>query len=95
MEQMETQQLILTTKDELRNLLREELQISIDQSKGLDGDDQILKRKDIAEMFGISLVTVHAWMKIGHLPYHRLGGKTYFKKAEVIEALRKIKIRRK
>ena len=48
---MENQQLILTTKDELRNLLREELQsLSIDQSKGLEGADQILKRTDIAEL---------------------------------------------
>ena len=93
---MENQQLILTTKDELRNLLREELQsLSIDQSKGLEGADQILKRTDIAEMFGISLVTVHAWMKSGALPFHRIGGKTYFKKAEVLEAMRKIKVRRK
>lgn len=92
---METQ-IILTTNHELRSLLREELQaISNDPPKTLEGGDEIMRRSDIAELFGVSLVTVHAWMKSGQIPFHRIGGRTYFKKNEVMASLKPIKIRRK
>jgi len=88
-------ELILTTKDELRSLLREELQTISQDKIASDGLDDLLTRADVAHMFNISLVTVHAWMKIGQLPFNRIGGKTYFKKSEVMSALKQIKIRKK
>lgn len=91
-------QMIVVTASELRHLLRDELNQVLTQSTNpLNGinDDQLLKRKDVAQMFDVTLVTVHSWMNSGILPFHRIGGRTFFKKAEVIDSLSKVKIRKK
>ncbi|MDZ4785302.1 MAG: helix-turn-helix domain-containing protein [bacterium] len=90
-------EMILLTASELKQILREELSILTQKTNPLNGsnDDQLLKRTDVAQMFDVTLVTVHAWMNAGTLPFHRMGGRTFFKKSEVIESLSKIKIRKK
>ena len=93
------QQMVLMSGPELRTLFRDELNqvLSEQKSNSLNGksDDQLLKRTDVAQMFEVSLVTVHAWMKSGTLPFHRIGRRTFFKKNEVMESLSKVKIRKK
>lgn len=43
-----------------------------------------LNRKQVAGMFGISLVTLHDWMNHG-LPHHKQRGRVYFVRTEVVE----------
>jgi len=50
-------------------------------------DDILLKRKDVASLFSVSLVTIADWMKTGKLPYHRINSRIFFKKSEVMDAM--------
>jgi predicted DNA-binding transcriptional regulator AlpA len=48
------------------------------------GDEQLLCRKEIAGLLGISLVTLHDWMNRG-LPCHKQRGRVYFIRSEVMD----------
>lgn len=80
----------------LRSVVRSEVQaLKSENGISLSGDEPLLRRSDISQMFGVSLPTVHSWMNAGILPFHRIGGRTYFKKDEVMTALKSIKIKRR
>ena len=48
------------------------------------GEEQLLCRKEIAGLLGISLVTLHDWMNRG-LPCHKQRGRVYFIRSEVMD----------
>ena len=84
------------TPDELLNTfrsgLREELQelkemLSKADNNSTKDDEELLTRKDVANMFSVSLVTVHDWCKANVLKPYKMGRKTFFKKSEVLEVL--------
>lgn len=52
---------------------------------------QYLSRQQVADMFGISLVTVGEWTQKGILTAYRLGNRVYFKRHEIEAALVNIK----
>ncbi|MBL7854846.1 MAG: helix-turn-helix domain-containing protein [Cyclobacteriaceae bacterium] len=88
-------QLILTTRDELRSLLREEFDLQNSKQEVTSNDETLLKRTEVAKLFGVSLVTVHAWMYTGKIPFHRIGNRVFFKKGELFDSMSKVKIRKK
>lgn len=45
-----------------------------------------ITRQQVAEIFGVSLPTVHTWSNIGILKAYKIGNKTRYKKDEVLEA---------
>ena len=51
-------------------------------------EEPLLKRKEMAALFRISLVTLHDWMKRG-LPFHKQRGRVYFLRSEVLEYVKK------
>lgn len=51
----------------------------------------VIDRQEVADMFGISLVTLHQWMKEGILPYYTLNRRVYFKKSEIFKAMEQFK----
>lgn len=56
-------------------------------------DDELIKIDAVANMLNVSKVTVFAWKKAGLLPFYRISNKVFFKKGEVIDALKKIERR--
>ncbi len=91
-----TTQTILTTipVDELKNLISEALRYEISQIQIPETtlqEDTLIKISDVAELFKVSKVTIHDWKKKGLIPYHRLSNKIYFKKSEVLAAMKSIK----
>lgn len=56
-------------------------------------EESLVSRKEISSYLGISLVTLTDWMKKG-LPFHRLNGRVYFQKSEVLEYVRSNRKRR-
>jgi excisionase family DNA binding protein len=94
-------QVVTIPIDQLKTLVKsgvEEALLSykeIQNSNGLLGESDVINRKAICEMFGISLVTVHDWMSKGILPHYKMNGRTYFRKSEVMQAMKLVKIRRK
>ena len=47
-------------------------------------EEQLLCRKEIAGLLGISLVTLHDWINRG-LPCHKQRGRVYFIRSEVMD----------
>lgn len=65
-------------------------------SKEINSEDEVLlKRSEVAELCKVSLPTIHSWMNSGVIPFYRIGSRTYFKKREVIHAMKQVKVRRK
>ena len=68
--------------------VKESLQISATTKTGaVEKEESLVSRKEISGYLGISLVTLTDWMKKG-LPFHRLNGRVYFQKSEVLEYVR-------
>jgi excisionase family DNA binding protein len=89
-------QVVLTTisVDDLRNIIDESVKNAISFSKPSEKasqeNDDLIKINDVCRILHVSKVTIHAWKKSGKLPFYRISNKVYFKKAEVMDAMRKI-----
>lgn len=81
------------TLDDLKSVISESISNELQKFRPQQPDqqdDQLLKIGDIAKMLHVSNVTVFAWKKAGKIPFHRISRKIYFKKNEVMDALKKI-----
>ena len=87
---MGTIQMIQVTPNELANLISESVKTQIQElvnatNKGQPKDvNDLLSRKETAEFFKVSLVSIHSWMKDGIIKPYKVGNRTYFKKSELI-----------
>lgn len=69
--------------DEMKNALT-----TLTDSLPKDKTPEYLTRKETAEMLGVSLPTLHSYVKKGYLPANRVGEKTVrFKREDVEKAL--------
>jgi hypothetical protein len=50
-------------------------------------EDALLKRTEVAKIFGVSLVTLNQWRKEGIIKRHKIKSRVFFKKSEVMDAL--------
>jgi len=48
---------------------------------------ELMTRKETADFFGISLVTISNWVKYGILISYRIGNRIYFKRSEIVSAM--------
>lgn len=53
--------------------------------------NEYLTRNDVAEMLKIDLSSVHNWTKRGILQSYQIGGRVYYKRKEVEDAIVKLK----
>ncbi len=53
--------------------------------------DEFITRQDVADTFGVTLPTVHAWDNAGILQSYKIGTRTFYKKSEVLAAATKTK----
>jgi excisionase family DNA binding protein len=51
-----------------------------------------ITRKEAADVLGISLHTLNAWIKEGKVPAFRIGSRVRFKRSDVESSLKKIKV---
>jgi hypothetical protein len=87
---MET--LLIPNENDFRKWIREAVKECLETSAAKNAEagekeEPLVSRKQIAGYLGISLVTLTDWMKRG-LPFHRLNGRVYFQKSEVLEHVR-------
>lgn len=54
-------------------------------------ETELISRQNVADIFGITLPTVHSWTNAGILTAYKIGNKTRFKKSEVLQACKPIK----
>lgn len=52
--------------------------------------DKLITRTETAELLGVSLVTIHNWVKGNVLKAYRIGNQVRFKESEVFNALQSI-----
>lgn len=48
---------------------------------------EVLTRKETSELFRVTLVTIHDWVKKGILHPYKVGNRTYFKRSELMEVM--------
>jgi len=53
-------------------------------------DEKFLSPIQAARMFGVSVVTIHAWANDGLITRYKLGVKTYFKLSELVRAAKPV-----
>jgi len=84
----ETIQLMQVTPAQLVHLLTEGIKDSLKTfQQPQETHKEILTRKEVAELFNVSLVCVHDWINKGLLHPYKLGNRTFFKRSEVLETL--------
>ena len=49
--------------------------------------DDLLSIREAANLLGVTVQTVHEWKRRGMLRYHKLGSRSYLKRADVLAAL--------
>lgn len=90
---MGTVQLIQVTPNELADLISEnvkaQLKEFLQQSSEQPSQEakEFLTRRETADLFNVSLVTLHSWSNNGTLKPYRMGNRTYFKRSELMETL--------
>ncbi len=87
-----SEQLIVTLKvGELKNIIDESVTNALTKVSKKPEEEILLKRIDVARLFGVSLVTLNQWMRDGRIPCHRINTRVFFKRTEVMEALSSVK----
>jgi excisionase family DNA binding protein len=56
-------------------------------------EDDLIKIPEVAKILQVSEVTVHTWKKAGKIPFYRISNKVFFRRNEILEALKKIERR--
>lgn len=84
-------QFIQVSPKELATLIQESVKHSLPTTTLIPTIEpkqkEILTRIETANLFSISLVCLHDWVKKKILKPYKVGNKTYFKRSEVMEAL--------
>ena len=88
------QDLIITqlTKTDIENVINEAFKIHVESRfnqllNNQENGKDFLTRKETADFFGVSIVTIHNWVKEGIISSYKLGNRTYFKRSELVEQL--------
>lgn len=72
----------------IRECVREELQSHSQESpKSSNNEAELIDSKEAAALLRISLPTLHKWKKQGQIPFHRIGTRIRFNKAEVLATI--------
>ncbi|MBB1192599.1 DNA-binding protein [Flavobacterium sp. SOK18b] len=71
-----------------------ESQIKLLQQQPNPSTDRLITRDETAKLLGVSLVTLHNWVKSNILIAYRVGNKVRFKENEVLASLQQINSKR-
>lgn len=84
-------QLVQITPTELVSLITEGVKQQLKEfsinPNGNNSPNEHLTRKDTAKFFDISLGCVNDWCNLGILTPYKVGQRTYFKRAELVQVL--------
>ncbi len=82
---------VITDPSELQEVILRGVKMQIDELKKEfqpKEPTEYLTRNELAKMLKIDLSTVHHWSKSGKLSAYYIGGRVYYKRQEVEEALK-------
>lgn len=69
----------------IETIVEEKVKEALATSPTTTAPTEFLTRADVAKLFGVTLPTVHAWANKGVITLYKIGGKTRFKRSEVLE----------
>lgn len=80
--------LISLTVEKLENIIENKIskaleKLNLKQTETSTKADKLLTRNETASLFGISLVTLNKWSKLGILKSYKVGGKVLYKLSEL------------
>ena len=80
---------LIALESKLRDIAKEELKTHLPQEL----DEKLLSPEETRKVFDppISKVTIINWTKAGKLTAHRIGGRVYYKRSEIIIAATMLK----
>jgi hypothetical protein len=56
----------------------------------LNYEEPLVKAKEIMQMFSVSYQSIRNWQNKGLIPYYKVSRATYYKKSEVMYAIRRL-----
>ena len=78
-------------RDEIISMIKEafntELAEILNKQEKESDYDQLLSRKEVADMLKVSIVTISKYQKQGRLPFYKIGNRVHFKKGDIMEAI--------
>lgn len=85
--------LIPVTLEALKNMFQEIVDNSLQKQNQQTVEAGLLSPAEACKIFNpaISKVTLHSWTKEGFISSHRIGGRIFYKYADVIAAAQRIK----
>lgn len=75
-------------KDVIRGIVNDCLDAHVNPPKE---EDELLSIEEVANLLGVSKVTIHHRKRMGKIPFYRSGRRIYFKKSEVLASLQSSK----
>jgi predicted DNA-binding transcriptional regulator AlpA len=92
---MATVQFIQTTPQELQNQINEGVKVQLEnflQHFKPKQPNEYLTRRNVADMFGVDISTIHNWCKSKRLNPLGIGSRVYFLRSEVEASLQPLNI---
>ncbi len=90
-------QLVVTDLAELRTMILESVKEALGSTPQqqsiptpVPAQEDLISRKQAAQLFQVSLVTLNDWAKKGFIPFYRMNRRVYYKKSEVLNSLRAV-----
>lgn len=84
-------QIIQVTPEQLNQVVQDALKLQFDEFKKSfepKQPDEIYSPEETSELLKISTVTLWRWTKEGKIKAHGIGGRTYYKKSDIDNALK-------
>lgn len=87
------QEMILMPAEQLFKEVKNIVEAAINNREKTDNEEKLLSAAEACKLFqpSISKLTLHRWTKDGLIPVHRISGRLWYKKNELIEAAKTIK----
>ena len=72
----------------IRKILQEELaKIALAKDES-EENESLIKIEDVVKILHVSKPTIFAWIRKKKIPCHRMGSRLYFKRSEIMKAMR-------
>jgi excisionase family DNA binding protein len=90
----QTIQFIQVTPEQLQNAIIEGVKHQLNEFKKHFKSiepNEYLSRSDVSKMLSVDLSTIHNWTKQGKIIAYQIGGRVFYKRAEVENSIVKLK----
>ena len=80
--------LVVVDIDQLKTIINDAVTAAMKQHHAPEQQDEILRKVEVAKELKVSLKTIGKWMKQGKLPFHRINTRLFFKRSDIMNAMK-------